>query len=277
MKTKIQDSNKEVSQYGRADLYWRKVAGKKKFASLPGDKISTFSNIDLDNIQKRFNLKGFEFGNWLSNQDRVDYAVACEGALRDLAKIVGSKNIGMGSLVGIAFGARGRGGSAAAHYEPATNMINLTKMRGAGTLAHEYGHAIDYIIGGYVDQNKNFLALTGGGSTARKHSPRNVGGKLRTMVNEIVDYFYTTESNRKFERKKAGQQDGYWFRRTEIFARWFEQYCSIKQKNLVLTEPSQYYYKYGNNGTAYLSPKDMKPTIKMGDELCAQLAKILNK
>lgn len=276
MKTKIQDSNKEVSQGGRADQYWRNVAGKKKYANLPGDKISTFSNIDLDKIQQRFNLKGFEFGNWLSNQDRVDYAVACEGALRDLAKIIGSKNIGMGGLVGIAFGARGRGG-AEAHYEPDTNMINLTKMKGAGTLAHEYGHAIDYIIGGYVDQNKNFLALTGGRSTARKYNPKNVGGKLRTMANEIVDYINTTESYRKIRNKKADQLDGYWFRRTEIFARWFEQYCSIKQKNLVLTDSSQQYYINGNYGLAYLSPKDMKLTIKMGDELCAQLAKILNK
>lgn len=46
----------------------------------------------------------------------------------------------------IAFGARGSGG-ALAHYEPARNVINLTKMKGAGCLAHEWGHALDNKIG----------------------------------------------------------------------------------------------------------------------------------
>lgn len=46
----------------------------------------------------------------------------------------------------IAFGARGSGG-ALAHYEPERNVINLTKMKGAGCLAHEWGHALDNKIG----------------------------------------------------------------------------------------------------------------------------------
>lgn len=46
----------------------------------------------------------------------------------------------------IAFGARGSG-AALAHYEPERNVINLTKMKGAGCLAHEWGHALDNKIG----------------------------------------------------------------------------------------------------------------------------------
>lgn len=46
----------------------------------------------------------------------------------------------------IAFGSRGSG-AALAHYEPARNVINLTKMKGAGCLAHEWGHAFDNQIG----------------------------------------------------------------------------------------------------------------------------------
>ncbi|MCK5606627.1 hypothetical protein KAR91_32295, partial [Candidatus Pacearchaeota archaeon] len=43
-----------------------------------------------------------------------------------------------------AFGARGAGLSgAAAHYEPDRKVINLTKMNGAGSLAHEWSHAFD--------------------------------------------------------------------------------------------------------------------------------------
>lgn len=46
----------------------------------------------------------------------------------------------------IAFGARGRG-RANAHFELARNVINLTKMSGAGSLAHEWGHAFDFKVG----------------------------------------------------------------------------------------------------------------------------------
>ena len=46
----------------------------------------------------------------------------------------------------IAFGARGSG-SALAHFEPARNVINLTKLKGAGSLAHEWGHALDFFLG----------------------------------------------------------------------------------------------------------------------------------
>lgn len=46
----------------------------------------------------------------------------------------------------IAFGARGSG-RALAHFEPSRNVINLTKMKGAGSLAHEWGHAFDFNVG----------------------------------------------------------------------------------------------------------------------------------
>lgn len=65
----------------------------------------------------------------------------------------------MGGELSIAFGARGSG-NAMAHYEPLRQVINLTKTKGAGSLAHEYGHAIDYIIGSKVNKNSKSLLQT---------------------------------------------------------------------------------------------------------------------
>lgn len=48
--------------------------------------------------------------------------------------------------LGLALGARGRGGSASAHYEPAQHVINLTKTKGGGALAHEWMHAYDHKV-----------------------------------------------------------------------------------------------------------------------------------
>ena len=54
--------------------------------------------------------------------------------------------ISLGGFLGIAFGARGHG-KAAAHYESDLQVINLTRMRGSGSLGHEWWHALDDYLG----------------------------------------------------------------------------------------------------------------------------------
>lgn len=96
-------------------------------------------------------FRGGEFGNWLNSSDRQVNLDMAYDALRDLARIlkIRPEDIALNGSLAIAFGARGRGGSGAgaAHYEPDRQVINLTKMSGAGCLAHEWGHALDHAIG----------------------------------------------------------------------------------------------------------------------------------
>lgn len=95
-----------------------------------------------------FEFKGGEFGNWMSEKDSQASLNMGYEALYDLAKAlkIDYKDISLGNSLSIAFGARGSG-SALAHYEPMREVINLTKKRGAGSLAHEWGHALDDILG----------------------------------------------------------------------------------------------------------------------------------
>lgn len=99
-----------------------------------------------------FGFKGGEFGNWMSEKDRrvsLNYGF---DALKDLADALGiaDADISLDGNLSIAFGARGQGLSgAAAHYEQERHVINLTKMNGAGSLAHEWFHALDDFLGGY--------------------------------------------------------------------------------------------------------------------------------
>lgn len=114
-----------------------------------------------DDYLKAFTFHGGEFGNWLNDNDRqysLDYGY---DAFYDLALAldIPSEAISMGGELSIAFGARGSG-NAMAHYEPLRQVINLTKTKGAGSLAHEYGHAIDYIIGSKVNKNSQSLLQT---------------------------------------------------------------------------------------------------------------------
>ena len=69
-------------------------------------------------------------------------------ALKDLAAAlkISDRDISYQGELSIAFGARGSG-NAAAHYEPLRKVINLTKMNGAGSLAHEWWHDLDDFLG----------------------------------------------------------------------------------------------------------------------------------
>lgn len=99
----------------------------------------------------RFGFKGIEFGNWLPQDERqrvVNHAVAAFSAMADVLEIPESA-ISLGGELSIAFGARGTGGKRApmAHYEPLRRVMNLTRLSGAGSIAHEYGHALDNMMG----------------------------------------------------------------------------------------------------------------------------------
>lgn len=96
-----------------------------------------------------FGFRGGEFGNWLNQNDRQASLNMGFEALKDLATAlhISDKDIAFGGTLAIAFGSRGSG-NAAAHYEPLRKVINLTKMHGAGALAHEWWHGLDDYLGG---------------------------------------------------------------------------------------------------------------------------------
>lgn len=95
-----------------------------------------------------FGFRGGEFGNWMNQNDRKASLNMGYEALKDLAAVlnVDDKDIAFQGTLAIAFGARGSG-NASAHYEPLRKVINLTKMHGAGSLAHEWWHALDDYLG----------------------------------------------------------------------------------------------------------------------------------
>lgn len=105
-----------------------------------------------------FGFRGGEFGNWMSQNDRRASLNMGFDALKDLAAAlqISEKDIAYQGTLSIAFGARGSG-NAVAHYEPLRKVINLTKMRGAGSLAHEWWHGLDDYLGGKMGA-KGFLS-----------------------------------------------------------------------------------------------------------------------
>jgi hypothetical protein len=102
-------------------------------------------------FQKTFGFRGVEFGNWMRQQgdglERQDVLNHAFDGLLDLADVLGipAKAISLNGELALAFGARGHGlQGAKAHYERDYAVINLTKMSGAGSLAHEWFHGLDH-------------------------------------------------------------------------------------------------------------------------------------
>lgn len=94
-----------------------------------------------------FGFRGVEFGNWNNQEERQQLLNDAYDGLLDLAEVmrIPPRAVSLNGELALAFGARGHGLSGArAHYEPGKAVINLTKMNGAGSLAHEWFHALDH-------------------------------------------------------------------------------------------------------------------------------------
>ena len=140
---------------GNAELADNSSTNRKKKFAPPQLAHVRFNGIDVrnnkdvtgENYLETFGFKGGEFGNWMNDNDRQTSLNMGYESLYAMAKVlnISLRDISIHGRLSIAFGARGRT-SAAAHYEFEREVINLTKMNGAGSLAHEWGHALDDIL-----------------------------------------------------------------------------------------------------------------------------------
>lgn len=108
-------------------------------------------NVTPEMFSEAFGFRGVEFGNWVEQSKRQKDLNQAYDGLMDLAEAldIQPKALSLNGQLGLAFGARGKGGKnpAAAHYEPNSVIINLTKKAGSGSLAHEWWHALDNYFG----------------------------------------------------------------------------------------------------------------------------------
>ncbi len=127
--------------------------------------IKDIKAVDPIKIQDKFKLKGFTFGNFVTQAERYFFVYKIEKQLELLAKLKGSNNLGFGKLI-IGFGAHGKGGSLA-HFNPSTLFINLNRgrkldykgiLQGENSFVHQYGHYIDFLQGRKEKFYQNFAS-----------------------------------------------------------------------------------------------------------------------
>lgn len=118
-----------------------------------------------EQYQTTLNFYGVQFGNWENDAERQKNLNYSFEAFCDMARAINIsvKDISLEGKLGIAYGARGKGGSKAAlaHYEPTYKVINLTKEKGAGSLAHEWMHALDHYLYDKYTNTENVIRKDG--------------------------------------------------------------------------------------------------------------------
>lgn len=170
-----------------------KPKGKKKktFELIVADKITRIGGEAVtikstSELKDAFGFRDIQSGSWvLNDKDSAKFHVENAAAsMLDLSDVVGidPQSLAFGGRLALAFGARGRSG-ALAHYESDTRVINITKMRGGGSLGHEWFHAIDNILGEVMGVD----GATGAGNFLSK-TPDIIGDNiLASRFKELQD------------------------------------------------------------------------------------------
>lgn len=174
-------------------------------------------DVEAEDFMNTFGFRGVQFGNWTNQQDRQMAVNQAYDAFMDMANLIGvsPQAISLNGELGIAFGSRGTG-SASAHYEYEQVVINLTKTKGAGTLAHEWWHALD-----------NYFARREGAPFGMVTEYKEIAmrDELRKAFNDMLDLVQKSDY-----AKRSIKKGEYWGRTREITARLFAEWVDQELK-----------------------------------------------
>lgn len=188
-------------------------------------------------FREAFGFRGVEFGNWVEQGKRQQELNQAYDALMDMAAVLQlpPQAISLNGQLGLAFGARGSGGKNAfkAHYEPGKVVINLTKRTGAGSLGHEWWHAVDNYFSrmrsfadGFMTDSSDVRAAASGS----KYFPRGEGVRAEMIeaFGAVMRAIGRTGLRARAKLLDERRSSDYWSTDVELSARAFESYLIAK-------------------------------------------------
>lgn len=206
-KAEIDSIINDVTQKRRGFTYFD---GEAK--SRVGEDYRKGRDVSAEEFRSTFGFRGVQFGEWANQADRQAAINNAYDSFLDLAKFLGISPlaISLNGELGMAFGSRGHG-KASAHYELREVVINLTKTNGAGSLAHEWWHALDNY---FARQSKVPLGMV----TESKTIPMR--DEMRKAYNQLID----NVEKSKYNLRSRLSGSGYWGSMVEETARLFEMW-----------------------------------------------------
>lgn len=263
----------EWSKYGRIKDDSEEKAKKGPAKKLIRPKLDTIErenlkdyrggkDISSEKFAETFGFRGVEFGNWVNAAEGQAHVNHAYDSLMDLAtKLkIRPKDISIGGKLGFAFGSRGSG-EHAAHFEPDTNVINLTKTKGDGSVAHEWSHALDHNLS-QTREGKQYVASAYNFLSKAPLSAEKIENKVKMFLKGDIYYEgnkragvmgnarkylrllkrrsdYYGKKNTKFQNDGNDLGKKYWGSNVELFARAWEAwvYDTIDGKSPYLVNP----------------------------------------
>lgn len=240
------DTSKEAREY-RAANQEELVAKLEKFKETPrvrrddnnprvGEDMRNGEDVTPQYFSETFGFKGVEFGNWVEQGKRQADLNEAFDALMDMAAVLGlpPKALSLNGELSLAFGARGKGGidPAKAHYESGFVVINMTKKSGAGSLGHEWWHALDNYFSRMGKYPNDFLTSSTVVSLAAKGSKYVGLDDVRTEMVEafgrVMKAIRDSQLKARSAKMDAKRSKEYWSTSIEMSARSFESYLISK-------------------------------------------------
>ena len=217
-----------------------------------------------DYLMKDVGFDGLQFGKTVTDPERAHHQTKLVESVMDLADILGLPDnfISLGGTLSIGLGSRGVG-SALAHYEPVEKIINLTRKNGVGSLAHEWGHAMDNYLGG----GASFLTeLRGTPSTdvQQKMSSLISVSNKSAYRDRLLKHLQQLVNDQKMSAKQA---NGYWLSKKEVFARTFERYVQFKLEDQGRENTYLAGYNKEKNDPLWPNDDEMKELAPVFDDL----------
>lgn len=201
-----------------------------------GEDMRNGEDVTPQMFGETFGFRGVEFGNWVEQGRRQKDLNDAFDALMDMAAVLGipPKAISLNGELGLAFGARGGGGvnPAAAHYEPGKVVINLTKKSGAGSLGHEWWHALDNYFSRMRSKGDGMMTDALDVSLAARGSNFVHQGAVRKEMVQafgaVMKAIRETAIKARSSKLDAKRTKEYWTTDPEMSARAFESYLISK-------------------------------------------------
>ncbi|EGR1514130.1 hypothetical protein D6089_20100 [Vibrio vulnificus] len=251
----------------------RKKSSKEQRNKMNRDRIGVErrnNNVTPENFSDTFGFRGVQFGNWVEGSRRQAELNDAYDSLIDLAELINipPRAISLNGQLGLAFGARGSG-KAKAHYEPDLVVINLTKTQGAGSLAHEWFHALDNYFGKQSGVQYSEYASDAQHKTDMKGEIRPEMAEAFAELRAAVSDTGLRDRSQILDRMKSKP---YWSTMVEMMARSFESYVIDKNsgKNITndylanIISQEEWYQKYGDDPDleyAYPTKEELEKTI----------------
>jgi hypothetical protein len=195
----------------------------RKGPAVPGN-----AGIGSAMMKKSLGLREVEYGRWVTGKgaktaetgrERQWHTEAAHAALHDLAHVMGIEpdQMGQKGRLSMSFGSRG-GGSHAASYFPGPKVINITKTAGKGSLAHEWGHFMDYMVTHVASPGKGKpkpLSEHAAMGSAAEGVPRDVHSAMRDVMDAIMFEPGSEGDGRREARTRIEELRGAFYRETD--------------------------------------------------------------